>query len=179
MVRSSSMPRDTSPDQEVLLRLLTQLDDARRARGESKADVARGAGLSEPAVRRLFSGANPNPTVKTLDAIAEHLGLALTFERSEASEAPTLEALRRRADEIAEIVAAHGGRNVRVFGSVARGQARPGSDVDLLVDLDRGTSLFGLSAMEIELEQLLGCPVDVVTSGHDRMAHIHEEAIAL
>lgn len=179
MVRSSPMSRDTSPHHEVLVRLLDQLDDARRARGESKADLARGAGLSEPAVRRLFSGANPNPTVKTLDAIAEHLGLALTFERSEASEAPTLEALRRRADEIGEIVAAHGGRNVRVFGSVARGDAGRGSDVDLLVDLDRGVGLFGLSAMEIALEQLLGCPVDVVTSGHDRMAHIHEEAIAL
>lgn len=176
------MSRPTSASHDVLIRLLSQLDDARRARGESKAEVARGAGLSEPAVRRLFSGANPNPTVKTLDAIAEHLGLALTFERSEtgeASKAPTLEALRLRADQIAEIVAAHGGRNVRVFGSVARGQARPGSDVDLLVDLDRGTGLFGLSAMEIELAQLLGCPVDVVTSGHDRMAHIHEEAVAL
>ncbi len=116
------MSRPTSASHDVLIRLLSQLDDARRARGESKAEVARGAGLSEPAVRRLFSGANPNPTVKTLDAIAEHLGLALTFERSEtgeASKAPTLEALRLRADQIAEIVAAHGGRNVRVFGSVA------------------------------------------------------------
>lgn len=174
------MPKVTSPDQELLARLLGQLDQARRAKGESKADVARGAGLSEPAVRRLFSGANPNPTVKTLDAIAEHLGLALTFEPSErARGAPTLAALRERAGEIATIVAAHGGRNVRVFGSVARGEARPGSDVDLLVDMERGTSLFELSAMEIELEELIGCSVDVVTAGHDRMAHIHEEAVAL
>lgn len=118
--------------------------------------------------------------MKTLDAIAEHLGLALTFEPSErAREASTLETLRARADDIARIVRAHGGRNVRVFGSVARGEARPGSDVDLLVDVERGTALFGLSAMEIELERLLGCPVDVVTSGHDRMAHIHQDAVAL
>lgn len=174
------MSKATSSDQELLARLLRQLDDARRARGESKAEVARGAGLSEPAVRRLFSGANPNPTVKTLDAIAEHLGLALTFEPSEqAREAPTVETLRARADDIARIVKAHGGRNIRVFGSVARGEARPGSDVDLLVDVERGTGLFALSAMEIELEKLLGCPVDVVTSGHDRMAHIHEDAVPL
>ncbi len=174
------MPKVPSSDQDLLARLLGQLDDARRARGESKAEVARGAGLSEPAVRRLLSGANPNPTVKTLDAIAEHLGLALTFEPSErAREAPTLEALRSMAEDIARIVGAHGGRNVRVFGSVARGEARPGSDIDLLVDVERGTGLFGLSAMEIELEKLLGCPVDVVTSGHDRMAHIQEDAVPL
>lgn len=174
------MSKATSSDQEVLARLLRQLDEARRARGESKAEVARGAGLSEPAVRRLFSGANPNPTVKTLDAIAEHLGLALSFEPSErAREAPTLEALRGMADDIAKIVGAHGGRNVRIFGSVARGEARPGSDVDLLVDVERGTSLFELSAMETELEALVGCSVDVVTAGHDRMAHIHDDAVAL
>lgn len=174
------MSKATSSDQEVLARLLRQLDEARRARGESKAEVARGAGLSEPAVRRLFSGANPNPTVKTLDAIAEHLGLALSFEPSErAREAPTLEALRAMADDIAKIVGAHGGRNVRVFGSVARGEARPGSDVDLLVEVERGTSLFELSAMETELEALVGCSVDVVTAGHDRMAHIHDDAVAL
>lgn len=174
------MSKATSSDQEVLARLLRQLDKARRARGESKAEVARGAGLSEPAVRRLFSGANPNPTVKTLDAIAEHLGLALSFEPSErAREAPTLEALRGMADDIAKIVGAHGGRNVRIFGSVARGEARPGSDVDLLVDVERGTSLFELSAMETELEALVGCSVDVVTAGHDRMAHIHDDAVAL
>ena len=174
------MSEVASSDREVLAGLLQQLDEARRARGESKAEVARGAGLSEPSVRRLFSGANRNPTVKTLDAIAEHLGLALTFEPSErAREAPTLEALRARADDIAQIARAHGGRNVRVFGSVARGEARPGSDVDLLVDVERGTSLFDLSAMETELEALIGCPVDVVTSGHDRMAHIHEDAVPL
>ncbi len=107
----------------------------------------------------------------------EILGLTLSSEL--AREAPTLAALRARADDIARIVGAHGGRNVRVFGSVARGEARPGSDVDLLVDVERGTGLFGLTAMEIELEQLLGCSVDVVSSGHDRMAHIHEDAVSL
>lgn len=174
------MPDDRPSSEETLARLLGELDAARRARGESKADVARGAGLSEPAVRRLLSGGNPNPTVRTLDLIAEHLGLAISLTPSEpATHPPTLEALRARAEEIARVVNAHGGHNVRVFGSVARGDAGPGSDVDLLVDLDQGIGLFGLSAMERELEGLLGCPVDVVTSGHGRMAHVHDDAVLL
>lgn len=107
----------------------------------------------------------------------EILGLALSNDLVQ--EAPTLATLQARADDIASIVGAHGGRNVRVFGSVARGDARPGSDVDLLVDVERGTGVPGLSAMEIELEELLGCRVDVVTSGHDRMAHIHDDAVPL
>jgi len=61
-------------------RLIEELDRVRRARGESKAEVARGAGLGEPAVRRLFSNRHANPTIKTLEAVAEHLGLQLALE---------------------------------------------------------------------------------------------------
>ncbi|HMT60494.1 MAG TPA: helix-turn-helix transcriptional regulator [Microthrixaceae bacterium] len=101
-----------------------QLEAARRRRGESKADVARGAGLGEPAVRRLLSGRHANPTVKTLEAVAEHLGLQLTFQRQPpARTAPTLAELRARADEIERIVETHGGSNIRVFGSTVRGDA--------------------------------------------------------
>ena len=56
----------------------------------------------------------------------------------------------------------HGARHVRVFGSVAAGTADAGSDVDLLVDVDDGVGLFALGALEVELEQMLGRPVDVV-----------------
>lgn len=161
-------------------RLVEELDRARRARGESKADVARGAGLGEPAVRRLLSGGHANPTIKTLEAVAEHLGLRLALERQPgAPTPPTLAALRARADAIERIVEAHGGCNVRVFGSVARGEARPGSDVDLLIDVEPGTGLVELGAMEDDLEHELGRRVDVVTSGHGRMRHIHDEAVPL
>ena len=66
-------------------------------------------------------------------------------------------------EEILRIVAKHGGRNVRVFGSVARGDADESSDVDFLVDLEPGRSLFDLGGIQFELEELLGCRVDVVT----------------
>jgi len=168
------------PANSATARLIDELDRARRARGESKADVARGAGLGEPAVRRLFSSRGANPTIRTLEAVAAHLGLQLALaSRRGVPTAPTFAELQAKADVIEGIVEAHGGHNVRVFGSVARGDARPDSDVDLLVNVEPGTGLLELGAMEDELAQALDRPVDVVTSAHGRMRHIHDEAVPL
>lgn len=68
----------------------------------------------------------------------------------------------RRAD-VLRIAAAHGARNVRVFGSVVRGDAGPTSDLDLLVDMEPGRSLFDIAELKLDLQDLLGCGVDVVT----------------
>lgn len=79
--------------------------------------------------------------------------------------APSLvERLLRHRGDIRRIASTHGGSNLRLFGSVARGEAGAESDVDLLVDLKPGRSLFDLAAMRAELEDLLGASVDVVTS---------------
>ena len=56
-----------------------------------------------------------------------------------------------------------GVKSLALFGSVARGEARPDSDVDLLVEFDRPVGLFGLVALQLRLEELLGCPVDIGT----------------
>lgn len=71
--------------------------------------------------------------------------------------------LREKRAEILRIAAEHGARDVRVFGSVARGEADPKSDVDFLVELETGRSLLDLGGLQMELESLLGCRVDVVT----------------
>ncbi len=71
--------------------------------------------------------------------------------------------IRARRDEILRIAASHGATRVRVFGSRARGQARPDSDVDLLVDLAPGRDLLDIVAIKQDLEDLLGRSVDVVT----------------
>jgi predicted nucleotidyltransferase len=71
--------------------------------------------------------------------------------------------LSDKREEILKIAAGHGARKVRVFGSVARGEARPDSDIDLLVDLEPGRSLLDIIAIKQDIEDLLGCEVDVVT----------------
>jgi predicted nucleotidyltransferase len=71
--------------------------------------------------------------------------------------------LQTRRDDILSIAASHGARNVRVFGSVARGDARPDSDLDILVDMEPGRSLFDLGGLLYDLQSLLGVDVDVVT----------------
>lgn len=68
-------------------------------------------------------------------------------------------------EDITRIAAAHGARNVRVFGSVQRGEATSTSDLDLLVEMSAGRSLFDLVALGEELEEALGVEVDVVTEG--------------
>jgi predicted nucleotidyltransferase len=75
---------------------------------------------------------------------------------------PDLAGLRARRDEILAIAAARGARRVRVFGSVARGGARPDSDVDLLVELERGRDALDLSELILDLEEALGRRVDVL-----------------
>jgi uncharacterized protein len=91
----------------------------------------------------------------------------------------TLADLRRVRDEILRIAERHGAKNISVFGSVARGEATAGSDVDFLLELERGRSLFDLSGFKIDLEDFLGREVHVVTPGavHPRMKErIYAEA---
>jgi uncharacterized protein len=68
-----------------------------------------------------------------------------------------------KRENINRIAAAHGARNVRVFGSVARGESSGSSDLDLLVEMTDGRSLFDLVALGADLEEALGVAVDVVT----------------
>lgn len=72
--------------------------------------------------------------------------------------------LEEKRGEILRIAAEHGAREVRVFGSVARGEADRESDIDFLVELETGRSLMDLGGLQMELESLLGRRVDVVTS---------------
>jgi predicted nucleotidyltransferase len=73
------------------------------------------------------------------------------------------ELLREHRDEILRLAATHGVQNVRIFGSTARGEAGGASDVDVLIDLEPGRSLFDVGAFQMDLQDLLGCRVDVVT----------------
>ena len=92
------------------------------------------------------------------------------------------EKLVAHRQEILRLAAQHGARRVRVFGSVARREADAESDVDFLVEMEPGRSLFDMGALLVALEELLGCRVDLVTeeSIHERMRrHVLREAIDL
>ncbi len=90
--------------------------------------------------------------------------------------------LRERRGDILRIAARHGAHNVRVFGSVARGDADAQSDIDFLVELEPGRSLFDHAALLVDLEELLGCKVDVATERGLRpriRERVLEEAVPL
>src|SRR5579864_669384 len=73
------------------------------------------------------------------------------------------ELVKEKREDILRTANRYGAYNVRLFGSVARGEADAKSDIDLLVDMEAGRSLLDLSGLLIDLEDLLGCNVDVVT----------------
>ena len=73
------------------------------------------------------------------------------------------ERVRENRSKVLRIATRHGARNVRMIGSVARGESTPDSDLDLLVELEEGRSLLDHAALILELESLLACKVDVAT----------------
>lgn len=89
----------------------------------------------------------------------------------------TLDDLRVRRAEILDVARNRGAREVRVFGSIARGSAAGDSDVDLLVAFEAGRSLFDVGGLVAGLEVLLGRSVDVVTTAELR-AHVRERELA-
>ena len=93
----------------------------------------------------------------------------------------TLEGLRHRRAEIFRVARKRRARRIAVFGSVARGEARPGSDLDLLVDFEPSASLLDHVGLFQDLEDLLGVGVDIVTrsSLRPRDGHIRAEAVDL
>ncbi|HLJ35063.1 MAG TPA: nucleotidyltransferase family protein [Ktedonobacteraceae bacterium] len=93
-----------------------------------------------------------------------------------------IELLQEKREDILRVASKRGASNVRVFGSVARGEADAKSDIDLLVDLEPGRSLFDLGGLLMDLQDLLGYKVDVVTERGLReriRARVLQEAIPL
>ena len=92
------------------------------------------------------------------------------------------QSLQSKRAQILTIAARHGARKVRVFGSVARGTARPSSDIDFLVEMEEGRSLLDHAALILDLERLLKRSVDVASErGLRRLVrkHVLKGAIAL
>lgn len=94
--------------------------------------------------------------------------------------APTLKMIRARRDEILAAAKRHGASNIRIYGSVARGEATSVSDVDVLVELEEGRSLLDLAAFHLEFEAIVGYPVEIGTDVKPRLRErVRAEAVAL
>jgi predicted nucleotidyltransferase len=134
----------------------------------TQAQVAERAGTSQSVVSAYESdGRQPSlPVLLRLIAATGHALEASLVAAEPASptalSGPLGKRLRRHRRTIRTLVAAHGARDVRVFGSVARGTERADSDIDLLVDVPPDTGLFALGRLRRDLEDLLGARVDVV-----------------
>ena len=141
------------------------LAGVRREAGLTQAELARRAGTSQSMVARYESGA-ASPTVRTLARLLRAAGHELKLSGPAASplfsQSPVAARLREHRAEIQHAAAAVGAANVRVFGSVARGEESPDSDVDLLVDFPASEQgLFPLLKLAAEIEKMVGRPVDV------------------
>jgi uncharacterized protein len=167
-------PRATTDDPRPRGAFDRALLATRLAAGLTQAELAARIGTTQSAVARWESG-SVSPTVETLSRLADVLGLRFEIApRVGLTAHPvkrrglTLEDLLARREEILRIAATHGARNVRVFGSVARGEADATSDVDLLVDLATeadGFAYFGLlEDLRRRLADVLGHDVDVLDS---------------
>ena len=146
----------------------------------SASALATASAVSTSTVTRIERG-EINPTVQMLDRLLAASGNRLAVAVHPVRPLQTLGDLRAYRTEILDVVSAFGGSNVRVFGSVARGEATGDSDVDLLIDVPAGTGLFTVEEITDALERLLPWKVDLLTSGaaHGRMAHVLDEAVVL
>lgn len=146
----------------------------------SARDLATASGVSPSTVTRIERG-ELNPTLSMLERLIDASGSELEVVARPRAPRPTIEALRARRGEIIDAVESFGGRNVRVFGSVARGEAHDGSDVDLLIDVPAGTGLVTVGRIADAIEAIIPWRVDVITNGtaRGRMTHVLDEAITL
>lgn len=166
-------------------------DVLREARGRarlSQNDVARRAGIAQSVISAYESGRR-EPGVRTLARLVAATGHELELDvvptpsrQLGLPDTPRGRQLRRRRKAIIEAAAKRGAHNVRVFGSVARGEDTADSDIDLLVDLEERVGVVGLAGLKRELTELLGTSVDVVPADSLKpriRAEILAEAIPL
>lgn len=142
--------------------------EARRRARLSQTDLARRASVAQSVIS-AYESDRREPGLHTLTKLIEATGHQLAFEliapprdRLGLPNSRLGRRLRRHRRAVIALTSRCGAHNVRVFGSVARGEDTDTSDIDLLVDLDERVSLVALSGLQRELTDLLGVAVDVV-----------------
>ncbi|MGH3917626.1 MAG: nucleotidyltransferase domain-containing protein [Pseudonocardiaceae bacterium] len=159
---------------------------ARKLSGLTQSQLAGRAGVPQSVISAYESGRR-QPGLATLRRLIEASGQALAVDvvATRTVDPPDTalgRVVRRHRSAVRSVAARHGAISVRLFGSVARGEEEPHSDIDLVVDLPDTISLLELIALRRELAELLDAPVDVVPARSlrpDVAAAIEREAILL
>ena len=156
-----------------MLSIATILRQARSDAKLSQVDLAARAGTSQSALARYETGASL-PTLPTLERLLAACGKQLEIQTPPADPSvpvtsvrsqlgPQATELRRQRRRLLDAAEKNGVGHLRAFGSVARGEAKADSDVDLLVDLKPGRTLIDLAAFRREATEILNLSVDVAT----------------
>jgi hypothetical protein len=153
----------------------------------SQAELAVRAGVAQSVISAYEAGRR-QPALPTLARLIDATGYDLVVDiqwqppQLTRLSGPDGQLVRHKRRELVAAAAAHDVRNLRVFGSVARGEDRAGSDVDLLADLPPGMGLLGLGRVQAELEAILGTRVDLVPANDLKpavRARVEPELVAL
>ena len=155
--------------------------EARRRAGLSQVELGRRSGVAQSVVSAHESGARQPSApmlIRLVNARGSELDIRLAGRSGPgpASGFPS-QRIRCHRGEMQKVLVRYGLGNARVFGSVARGEEGPESDVDLLVDVPAGVGLLALGRCQAELERLLGARVDLV-SARDLKAQVAVEVLA-
>jgi predicted nucleotidyltransferase/DNA-binding XRE family transcriptional regulator len=143
------------------------LREARQRAGLTQSELAVKAGVTQSVISAYESG-HRQPSLPALAALVDAAGFQLATavrphpQRVRGLSGPIGRRVRRRRRDLVDIAAAHGVSGLAIFGSVARGEDRPDSDVDIMVDLPPGMSLLGMARLQSDLEAILGARVDLV-----------------
>lgn len=146
------------------------LREARRESRLSQSEVARRANIAQSVIS-AYESDQREPALTTLRRLVEATGhrLVITFDRDPRSRLGLPDTrlgrrLRQKRRALLASAARHGATNVRIFGSVARGDERPDSDIDMVVDISKKMGLIALTSLEKEFREILGVPVDLSVS---------------
>jgi predicted nucleotidyltransferase len=137
------------------------VSEARAKRGMSQRELARVAGVPQSTVAAIESGRR-QPSVAMLGRLVDAAGFHLETRLVNSVRPSRL--LEQRRDEVADVFARYPVMKAWIFGSVARGDDHPDSDLDLLIELEPDASVVDILGLDEDVSAVLGCPVDVVTT---------------
>lgn len=155
--------------------------DARRKARLTQVELGERANVNQSVVSAYEAGRR-EPGVEMLRKLVRAAGFELRFELSALRRSPLQRRVDRNRTELLAALHSLGASNVRLFGSVARGDDGPNSDIDLLVDVDDSVGLFGLGRMRSTAESVLGVTVDIVPANSlkpDAAKRVLDEAVSV